>query len=206
MLKPKPLPQQPASWRAKSAPNFELLAELQAAGYQKIIGIDEVGRGALAGPVIVAAVELNQRVDGITDSKLLPKAQRQTLAVQIHGLASQISFGSASVGEIYELGLSAGLKLAYERALEQIETDLILTDFVRLPGRKFIAQPQGDRYFYPTAAASIVAKVYRDQLMRVYHQLHPDYGWDTNVGYGTSGHQKALREFGPTALHRITFL
>lgn len=202
MLSRKP----PNHLKLRPRPNFALLAELKSLGYQKIIGVDEVGRGALAGPLVVAAVELNIRIDDVTDSKLLSAARRRIVAEQIHTLADQIGFGSASVEEINALGLSAALKLAYSRALAAVEADLVLTDFVRLPGRKFISQPQGDRYFYPTAAASIVAKVYRDQLMTVYHQAHPRYGWATNVGYGTAEHRAALQKIGPSDLHRLAFL
>src|SRR5579864_6840916 len=122
--------------KPKWQPNFELLGELQALGYRRIVGIDEVGRGALAGPLIVAAVELPVKISGITDSKLISIINRRTLAEQIHQLASQISFGTSSVEEINSLGLSAATQLAYDRALSVIKADLILTDFVRLPSRK----------------------------------------------------------------------
>ena len=153
MIKKLAANQRTRALKSKPQPNFELLADLQELGYQEIIGIDEVGRGALAGPLVVAAVELNKKIDSITDSKLISAAKRLTLAEQIQTLAVQTSFGLASVSEINELGLAAALKLAYERALAGVEADIILTDFVRLPGRKYISQPQGDRYFYPVAAA-----------------------------------------------------
>lgn len=200
MLSRKPKP------RPKPRPNFRLLTELTKLGYAKIVGIDEVGRGAIAGPLVVAAIELPVKIIGITDSKLLTKFERERLAKQIHLSATQISFGQASASEIDQLGLTAATKLAYERALEAVEADLILTDFVRLPGRTYISQPQGDRYFYPVAAASIVAKVYRDQLMSIYHQASPQYGWATNVGYGTAEHHEALKVHGRCSLHRRGFL
>ena len=191
--------------KPRPSPRFELISALTKLGYQKIVGIDEVGRGALAGPLVVAAVDLPIKIPGITDSKLLSISARENLAQQIHQLARQICFGQASVEEIDMLGLTKATGLAYSRALESIQADLILTDFVRLPGRKFISQPQGDRYFYPTAAASVVAKVYRDQLMRQQHQNYPHYGWLTNVGYGTPFHRQAIRQYHLTPLHRKSF-
>lgn len=192
--------------KLKPPPNFQLITELQARGYKKIIGVDEVGRGALAGPLVVAAVELPIQVSGVHDSKLINRIHRQTIAEQVHGAARQLQFGLVTAKEIDEVGLAAALKLAYERALHALEADIILTDFVRLPGRKFISQPQGDRYFYPVAAASIVAKVYRDQLMQVYHHAHTGYGWAQNVGYGTAGHRAAIAQLGATTVHRRSFL
>ncbi len=202
--KPAPVPK--PSLSQKWQPNYKLVAELQALGYQKIVGVDEVGRGALAGPLVVAAVELPVTIAGVTDSKLLPAEDRRTLAEQIHHHSRQKRLGIVSAQEIDTLGLAAATALAYTRALEFIEADIILTDFVRLPGRKFISQPKGDRYFYPVAAASIVAKVYRDQLMTVYHQARPQYGWARNVGYGTVAHKHALALHGHCDLHRLTFL
>lgn len=190
----------------KPPPNFALIRSLQKLGYKRIVGVDEVGRGALAGPLIVAAVELPNKVDGITDSKLLSPNQRVGLAKQISQLAVQNQFGQANVEEIDNLGLAAALQLAYRRALAGIEADLILTDFIRLPGFKYISQPQGDRYFYSTAAASIVAKVHRDNLMCQFHNQFPHYGWRTNVGYGTIFHRRALLIHGPTKLHRQSFI
>lgn len=192
--------------KPKPQPNFGLLLELKKLGYRKIVGIDEVGRGAIAGPLVVAAVELNIEIADITDSKLLSPLQREILAHLIHQQAAQISFGLASVAEINQIGLAGALKLAYQRAIEDVEADLFLTDYLQLPGYKFITQPQGDRYFYPTAAASIVAKVYRDQLMSVYGQIHPEYHWHQNAGYGTVGHFRAIKTLGPTPLHRLNFL
>lgn len=202
------LPRLPrASQQKKSPPNFSLVAALGQFGHKRIVGIDEVGRGALAGPLVVAAVELNQKIDGITDSKLLLPLQRRFLAEKIHQQASQIRFGSVSAQEIDALGLAAAQRLAYNRALENIHADLILTDHYRLPGRRHLKAVQGDRLFYPVAAASIVAKVFRDQLMAVYAGFYPAYGWHRNVGYGTAAHRREIMKKGSVAtLHRESFV
>ncbi len=190
----------------KRQPDWQFLAELKALGYSRIIGIDEVGRGALAGPLIVAAVELTGLIEGINDSKLVSKQKRRELAYKIHQQAKQIKLGWATNQEIDQLGLGPALKLAYARALEQIEADLVLTDNISLPDHSFIRSIKGDQFFYPVAAASIVAKVYRDQLMTVYHQFFPEYLWETNVGYGTATHLEALSKHSFTSLHRQSFL
>lgn len=188
-------------------PRFEFIHQLQRLGYQRIVGLDEVGRGALAGPVVVAAVELPLFIDGITDSKLLTAPKRAQLDAAIRAQAAQIQLGQASNQEIDELGLAAALRLAYERALEHIEADLLLTDAYTPPSSlPFLSAHRGDSLFFPVAAASIAAKVYRDALMQEHHQKFPAYCWDQNVGYGTRGHQEAIRQHGPTRLHRHSFL
>lgn len=192
--------------KAAPKPNFGIGSDLQRAGFKKIIGLDEVGRGALAGPIVVAAVEINEFLPPVRDSKLLARPERALVAEQIHRAANLIRFGSVSHAEIDELGLTEALALAYERALADIDADLFLTDFVSLPNRQFVRAIKGDQLFYPVAAASIVAKVYRDQLMNVYHHAHPHFGWQTNVGYATNAHVQALRHHGPSALHRQSFL
>lgn len=188
-------------------PRPRFVKDLRLLGYKTIVGIDEVGRGALAGPLVVAAVEIYQPINGINDSKLLSAQKRELLAHQIHYSALQISFGIASNDEIDQLGLAAAQRLAYERALADISVDLLLTDRVHPAGvPRFISAIRGDSLFYPVAAASIVAKVYRDRLMSVYHQAHPEYCWRQNAGYGTLAHKKALDAIGPCPLHRQSFL
>lgn len=175
-------------------------------GYQKIVGLDEVGRGALAGPMIVAAVEITSHIGGVNDSKTIRRFGREQLAKIIHEQANQVSFGEVSNLEIDQLGVTAALQLAYARALKKIEADLLLTDFITLPGYKHIRAIRGDSLFYPVAAASIVAKVYRDNIMRQLHLDFEDYGWDQNVGYGTKKHLDAIQEYGRTPFHRQSFL
>lgn len=187
-------------------PRHQFVKEVQSLGYEKIIGIDEVGRGALSGPIIVAAVEIYEPVVGVNDSKLLSAKQRVLLANQITQNSKQLSFGQASNKEIDLLGLSAALELAYQRCLEHMIFDLALTDSYTLKEMTHIKAIKGDQLFYPVAAASIVAKVFRDQLMSVYHHFHPKYSWQKNAGYGTLEHKEALETVGLTSLHRISFL
>jgi ribonuclease HII len=175
-------------------------------GYQSIIGVDEVGRGALAGPVVVAAVEMSTAVHGTMDSKQIPKQIRIDISNQLHRSCRKIRFGQATNREIDELGMTVALSLAYQRALADINCDLVLTDHYSLPtSHRFIRATKGESLFLPVAAASIVAKVYRDQLMNVYHHFFPAYEWVSNVGYGTGRHLQAIAELGQTPLHRKTF-
>lgn len=177
------------------------------AGFKKIIGVDEVGRGALAGPIVVGAVELSLEIPGITDSKLIVKSDRLPLAELIKRSAEQIGIGQVSHEEIDEFGVTTALHLAYARALEKLEVDLVLSDnFPLQTGHRYIRIIKGDQLFYPTAAASIIAKVYRDQLMRVYDRFFPEYDWFNNVGYGTAKHKKAIDSIGFSPLHRQSFL
>lgn len=189
-------------------PEFELPQELKSSfGYQKIIGLDEVGRGAIAGPLVVVAVEVGFHVEGVTDSKKLTINQRQTLSRGLLACSEQVSLGIVSNVEIDQLGLTQAQNLAYQRALDKIEGDLFLTDFVKLPKLyKNIRAIKGEDLFYPVAAASIIAKVYRDQLMRCYHRFYPEYGWNTNVGYSSTSHQTALINLDLSPLHRRSFL
>lgn len=201
---PNKPPKKPS--RPKAAPKFSDEVALRAErNIRRLVGADEVGRGSLAGPIIVCAVEINTEIPGVTDSKLLTALQRQLFSRQIRTVAEQICFGWATNEEIDQLGLAAAQRLAYQRALENIEAELVLTDNIALD-RPHIAKIRGDQYFYSVAAASIVAKTLRDSLMRSYHQFFPEYFWDKNAGYGTAKHLDAIGKYGPTKLHRKTFL
>ena len=209
---PNPLPENSSKTTTGSKnlfprpPRHQFVKDVQSLGYERVIGIDEVGRGALAGPIVVAAVEIYQPIAGVHDSKLLSRAKRELLSDQISRSAEQINFGQASNIEVDELGLSTAQQLAYDRCLENMKFDLVLTDFYALKRIKHLKAVRGDQLFYPVAAASIVAKVYRDQLMAIYHQFHPEYSWNNNAGYGTTEHKKALDLIGSSPLHRLTFL
>lgn len=176
-------------------------------GFKRIVGLDEVGRGALAGPLVVAAVEILVDLPGLTDSKALSEKNRVELARLIIIEARQVALGIVSNLEIDQLGLTAAQTLAYQRALQNVSADLYLTDFIKLPiAAKSIRAPKGESLFYPIAAASILAKTYRDQLMRSYHKFLPYYHWQTNVGYGTFSHYAAIKQHGNSALHRQSFI
>jgi ribonuclease HII len=193
------------SW-SKNQPDPKFQNQLAKLGYRKIVGVDEVGRGAMAGPLVVAAVCLSRPIIGIDDSKRLSLERRRKLCWQILGGSINVSIGLVSNLEIDQLGLAKAQYLAYKRAIKKIKFDLLLTDNYLAPtSTKQIQAIRGDQLFYPVAAASIVAKCYRDQLMKTYHNFWPEYDWKNNVGYGTKNHQQAIGKFGPTKLHRLTF-
>lgn len=154
----------------------------------------------------MAAVELSIFIEDITDSKLLSAAKREILAEKIHKTATQVSFGSVSPEEIDILGLTAAQKLAYVRALEGVNGDIFLTDYYAIDNKPFIKAIKGDQLFYPVAAASIVAKVHRDSIMRENHNLFPGYDWVNNVGYGTKKHFDGIKKSGLSPHHRKLFL
>jgi len=184
---------------------------LEARGARRIAGVDEVGRGSLAGPVVAAAVILDpdRPVRGLRDSKLLSPADRERLAGLIAERAIATGIGAAEAGEIDAINILRATLLAMRRAVEAlaVRPDYLLVDALRIPG---VDLPQrgivrGDRHVASIAAASIVAKVHRDALMRSFHDLYPGYGFDAHKGYGTAGHLEALHHHGPSPLHRSTF-
>lgn len=184
-----------------------MLSKLHDQGYQTIIGVDEVGRGALAGPIIVVATQITTGISGVADSKQIPKKRRTLIARELKRYCSLIRFGHASNSEIDRFGVSQALKLAYARALNNLEADIVLTDHYDLPTRhRYIRATKGDSLFFPVAAASIIAKTYRDQLMTAYHHFFPDYDWAGNAGYGTEKHIDAIRKLGQSPLHRRSFM
>lgn len=173
-----------------------------------LAGIDEVGRGPLAGPVLAAAVVLRQPVDGLDDSKCLSAKRREALVDQLLRSAA-IGIGAASVPEIDRLNVLEASLLAMRRAMGALGLlpDLALVDGRQAPGlpcpvRTVIG---GDRLVPEISAASIVAKVARDRLMHRLAARHPGYGWATNVGYGTREHLDGLRRLGASRHHRRSF-
>ena len=172
------------------------------------LGIDEVGRGPLAGPVVAAAVRLDpSRIpEGLRDSKLLSPARRVRLDAAIRADAVAIGLGAASVAEIDSLNIHHAALLAMTRAARAAGGGPALVDgrFVppALEGRAIV---RGDASSASIAAASIVAKVVRDALMAALSQHHPCYGWERNAGYGTAEHRAALLQHGVTPHHRRTF-
>ncbi|MGX6961381.1 ribonuclease HII [Vagococcus xieshaowenii] len=179
--------------------------------YQLIAGIDEVGRGPLAGPVVAAAVILPEEVDlvGINDSKQLSHAKREILLDKIKAQALAIGIGIVSPEEIDRINIYEATKVAMIKAIQQLKPtpDYLLLDAMKLPT---IALPQesiikGDTKSISIAAASIVAKETRDQLMSKYDQQYPGYGFADNAGYGTAKHLEGLNTLGITPIHRRTF-
>jgi ribonuclease HII len=176
-----------------------------------IAGVDEVGRGPLAGPVITAAVILpkDYELPGLTDSKKLSAKRREVLYEAIKAQAVCIALGNASRAEIDQLNILQATMLGMQRAVNDLKLrpELVLVDGNRtpsldMPSRAIIG---GDGIEDCISAASIIAKVYRDRLMTKYAVEYPQYGWDTNSGYGTKQHLAALQEYGVTLHHRRTF-
>jgi ribonuclease HII len=191
-------------------PHFDHERAAMALGYVKVAGIDEVGRGPLAGPVTAAAVVLPAGAipDGLRDSKQLTPARRAVLAAQILAVA-EVSIGHATVAEIDRLNILQAALLAMERAATGlVGVDYHLIDGNNIPqGLRGRAQSlvKGDSLSLSIAAASIVAKVTRDQIMVDLAQQHPGYGWDRNAGYPTAEHLVALKNLGVTPWHRCSF-
>jgi ribonuclease HII len=188
-----------------------LEARLARAGFVRVAGADEVGRGALAGPLVAAAVILPPGADlpGLRDSKLCTRAQRERLSADIKEAAVAFSVVRVGHDRIDRRGLQRCNLEALRRALKGLEVvpDYVLVDGFRLrrlpwPG---LAVKKADVVSTSVAAASILAKVHRDATMRRYHRLFPDYGFRTNVGYGTREHWDALGRLGPCRIHRRSF-
>ncbi len=192
-------------------PHTRYEKRLYKEGYKVIVGVDEVGRGSWAGPLVAAAVvmPLKPRLNGVRDSKKLTPKRRDELSQRIQDRASAWSIGIVSHEEIDEIGISQANQQAMLRAVEGLvlSPDYILIDAFKLVGlpAKHAAVAHGDAMVYSIAAASIVAKVYRDELMTEYHDRYDVYGFDTNKGYGTPKHITALEEHGLCPIHRTSF-
>ncbi|HPE60404.1 MAG TPA: ribonuclease HII [Thiolinea sp.] len=176
-----------------------------------IAGIDEVGRGPLAGPVVTAAVILDVRrpIAGLADSKTLTPARREVLAEAIRARALAYAYGRAEVEEIDRINILQATLLAMQRALEALPfcPDRVMVDGNRCPVTRLpvIAIPKGDRLIPAISAASILAKVARDEEMRVYDCLYPGYGLARHKGYPTCMHLEALQHLGVLPIHRRSF-
>ena len=197
--------------RRRGAP-LTLERALWATGIERVAGVDEAGRGPLAGPVVAAAVVFRpgERVPGVTDSKKLSAAVRDELVVEIRRRALCIGVGAASPAEVDRMNILRATHLAMRRALARCapRPEHILVDGLPVPdlGDDHTAVVDGDRKSFTIACASIVAKTTRDRLMRRLAVRYPEYGWETNVGYGTPEHVAALGERGPTPHHRRSFV
>lgn len=181
--------------------------------YPIIAGFDEVGRGPLAGPVVAAAVVLpaNVEIPGVGDSKKIPKKKHKALAKQILSVALEVQVGVVNADEIDAINILEADKQAMLNALGKlhIKPDLLLIDgnTSQLLDTDYAQRTQvkGDSHSLSIAAASIVAKAIRDELMKGYAKKYPGYGFDTNSGYGTKQHISALEQYGITPIHRLTF-
>jgi ribonuclease HII len=177
-------------------------------GARLIAGVDEVGRGPLAGPVVAAAVILLGGVDGLADSKVLKAERREQLATALRRSA-RIGIGAASVAEIDRLNILQASLLAMRRAVARLGClpDLALVDGNRAPDLPCPVETviDGDAQVPAIGAASIIAKVTRDRLMHRLAERYPGYGWETNVGYATRAHRDALFRLGPCCHHRRSF-
>jgi ribonuclease HII len=195
-------------------PSFFEEKQLRQQGYRFIAGVDEVGRGALAGPVLAAAVIMPASVKtpwrkDVRDSKLLSPAQRESLFDQIYGTAVAVGIGSSDVWTIESLGIVRATEIAMEQAVKQLspKADAVLIDYMRVPGIKVTQKGvvDGDTLCFSIACASIMAKVTRDRLMEEMDRIHPGYKFAQHKGYGTEEHIKRLRRLGPSPIHRRTF-
>ncbi len=186
---------------------------LLAKGLQYIAGVDEVGRGPLAGPVVCAAVIMpldnESIIVGVDDSKKLSAKKRETLAEEIKKRALAYTIVEVSEKEIDEINILEATKLGMKKALEtlEIEPQAVLTDGnmtldITYPQRSVIG---GDALSYSIGAASIIAKVYRDKMMDDYAKEYPQYAFQSNKGYGTAAHIQAIKEYGLCPIHRRTF-
>jgi ribonuclease HII len=183
-----------------------------AEGFERIAGLDEVGRGALAGPVVVAAVILDPAAplpEGLDDSKKLTRLQRERIAEELRRTSVCYSYGLIGPEEIDETNILIATRRAMLQALDKLRpgADFLLIDAIQLresslPQKAII---QGDSISASIAAASVLAKTYRDALMRDYDSVYPNYGFARHVGYGTREHWAALRAHGCSPIHRRSF-
>ncbi len=181
-----------------------------------ILGIDEVGRGCWAGPLVVGAVVLGEaKIDGLTDSKALSSKRRQQLAEQINQQAA-VGLGWVEAFEIDDIGLSQALRLATKRAVKQIQAQKVFLDEIIIDGTvNFLSDTPLENYvstlkkadllISSVSAAAIAAKVARDEFMIKQAENFSGYGFENHVGYGTAAHRSAIEKFGPCELHRMSF-
>lgn len=194
----------------KKQTNEYLEKALLKSGYERIIGVDEVGRGCWAGPVVVSAFVFHsksQTIPHVRDSKALTRKQRKELSSIL--IENEHALGEAEVGEVDELNILEATRLAIKRAIMQLDLrrSIVLIDgYFRDPFEfEYRCIKKGDTKHYSIAAASIIAKVYRDDIMQRYSEKYPDYGFESHVGYGTKQHRSALERYGICEIHRKSY-
>lgn len=194
--------------------------ELMDKGYSLIAGVDEVGRGPLAGPVVAAACIFDRDVDivGIDDSKKLSEKKREQFFDEIKDKALAYGIGEASCEVIDEINILEATKLAMKRAIDEADKmleskgrdriQIVIFDAVEINDLKKeqMSVIKGDQTYFSVAAASILAKVTRDNLMKEYDKVYPEYGFASNKGYGTKAHYEGIKKVGITEIHRKSFL
>jgi ribonuclease HII len=197
-------------------PNISFESGLWEQGYQTVAGLDEAGRGALAGPVSAGAVvfsagasDLCERLEGVRDSKVMTASRRDRWAIEIKAAALSWGVGFASPHEIDQIGIVSATYLAMARALAQLscEVDHLLVDFLTLPDILVPQMPlvKGDARSLSIASAAILAKTARDALLIEMDEVYPGYGFASNKGYATQTHRSAIKKLGPCAEHRRSF-
>ena len=194
--------------------------ELMDKGYSLIAGVDEVGRGPLAGPVVAAACIFDRDVDivGIDDSKKISEKKREQLFDEIKDKALAYGIGEASCEVIDEINILEATKLAMKKAIDEADKmleskgrdriQIVIFDAVKINDLKKeqMSVIKGDQTYFSVAAASILAKVTRDNLMKEYDKVYPEYGFASNKGYGTKAHYEGIKKAGITEIHRKSFL
>ena len=201
--------------RGSVCPTLTEEKRLWRGGFARVAGLDEAGRGALAGPVVAGAVILPTDCvqegvwAAVRDSKMLKPARREELAEQIRGRASAWSLGEASAAEIDTIGIAPATRLAMRRAVlalipppKHLLIDWVQLKTLNLPQQSFT---KGDQRIVSIAAASILAKVHRDRLLCQLHEVYPEYGFHSHKGYGAPSHLAAIERLGPCPAHRHTF-
>jgi ribonuclease HII len=206
----------PSKKRATKTASLMYEHQFQQSGCHKIMGFDEAGRGTWAGPVAAGAVclpierrDLQKILTGVRDSKQMTPRQRTQLAEKIKEIALAWGVGSASSSEVDDLGIVRATKLAMQRAfaMANFQPDCLLLDSLAWPEMDIpqICLIKGDTLSLSIAAASVVAKVWRDDYMRTFDEAYPQYEFGIHKGYGTAKHQAALKTYGPSPIHRMTF-
>ena len=194
----------------KSIPDLHLEEELKEQGFKYVIGVDEVGRGSLSGPVVTAAVNIPDGFDvsGINDSKKLSYKKREILFERITNNCPYV-ITAASNKIVDDVNIREATKMAMKQAITDMDSaDFVLVDGDFVPeGLTIHSRPviKGDSISMSIAAASIVAKVFRDKVMEILHEDYPVYNWKNNKGYGTKEHREAIKLHGPCKYHRMTF-